>query len=63
MSNVPMTLPQLMLAEHDTPFFHSSTFPELDGGRILNVAGQDHNYLQDGGLTWSKAEQVVLTVK
>ena len=56
-SNVPMTLPQLMLAEHNTPFFHSS-FLELDDGRILHVGVGMSNYSQDGGLTWSKAEQM-----
>ena len=52
MSNVPMTLPELMLAEHDTSYGHSSTFAELDDGRILHVAAAWKNYSEDGGLTW-----------
>jgi len=54
MSNVPMTLPELMLAEHDTTYGHSSTFAELDDGRILHVAAAWKNYSEDGGLTWSE---------
>ena len=52
MSNVPMTLPKLMLAEHDTIWGHS-TFVELEDGRILQVATAWKNYSEDGGLTWS----------
>ena len=39
MNNVPMTLPELMLAEHETICGHSSTFVELNDGRILHMAG------------------------
>ena len=39
MSHVPMTLPDLMLAEHLTTFFHSSTFTQLEDGRVLHTAG------------------------
>ena len=38
MSNVPMTLPELVLAEHETICGHESTFVELDDGRILHLA-------------------------
>ena len=58
MNNVPMTLPELMLAEHDTPFGHSSTFLELDDGRILHWAGHQRTHSDDGGLTWSPPEPV-----
>ena len=53
MSNVPMTLPELMLAEHETACGHSSTFIELDDRRLLHVAGNWKNHSEDGGLTWS----------
>ena len=53
MTNVPMTLPDLMLAEHGTTFFHSSTFVELDDSRILHAAGTGQCTSEDGGLTWS----------
>ena len=53
MSNVPMTLPDLVLATHKTPFFHSSTFVELDDGRILHAAGSRFTTSDDGGITWS----------
>ena len=56
MSNVPMTLPQLVLAEHDTPFGHQSTFVELDDGRYFHMAGRTSNYTEDGGLTWSQPQ-------
>ena len=54
MSNVPMTLPELMLAEHEPICGHESTFVELDDGRILHVAGFWKNYSEDGGLTCTK---------
>ena len=47
-----MTLPQLMLAEHETCCGHSSTFVELDDGRILHVTGGWKNHSNDGGLNW-----------
>ena len=53
MSNVPMTLPHLMLACHDTTCGHSSSFVELNDGRILHVAGHWKNHSEDGGLTWT----------
>ena len=53
MSNVPMTLPELVLATHKTPFFHSSTFVELEDGRILHAAGSRFTTSDDGGITWS----------
>ena len=53
MSNVPMTLPDLVLATHKTPFFHSSTFVELEDGRILHAAGSRFTTSDDGGITWS----------
>ena len=53
MTNVPMTLPDLVLATHKTPFFHSSTFVELDDGRILHAAGSRFTTSDDGGITWS----------
>ena len=53
MSNVPMTLPELMLAEHTTCCGHASTFVELDDGRILHMACHWKNHSEDGGLTWS----------
>ena len=52
-SNVPMTRPEGMLAEHKTNFFHSSTFAELDDGRILHAAGTRFTTSADGGITWS----------
>ena len=56
MSNVPMTLPELMIAVHDTSCGHSSTFVELDDGRVLHHAGYWCNHSEDGGVTWSKLE-------
>ena len=63
MSNVPMTMPELMLAEHETICGHSSTFVERDDGRILHVAGFWKNYSEDGGLTWTTmAEEKMVDV-
>ena len=36
MSNVPMTMPELVLAEHENAYGHESTFVELDDGRITH---------------------------
>ena len=52
--DVPMTRPGEMLAEHNTNFFHSSTWVELEGGRVLHAAGTDFTTSDDGGITWSK---------
>ena len=54
MSNVPMTRPEEMLAEHKTPYRHSSSFVELNDGRILHVALTNFTHSEDGGLTWSE---------
>ncbi|MBK36823.1 MAG: hypothetical protein CME26_15010 [Gemmatimonadetes bacterium] len=54
MSNVPMTRPHEALAIHETDFFHSSTFVQLDDGRILHAAGTTFTTSEDGGLTWSE---------
>ena len=35
MSNIPMTRPEEALAIHETRYFHSSTFTELEDGRVL----------------------------
>ena len=53
MSNVPMTRPNEALAVHETPYFHSSTFVELDDGRVLHAAGTTFTTSEDLGLTWS----------
>ena len=55
MSDVPMTRPNEVLAIHHTPYQHSSTFVQLDSGRILQcVFGGGFIHSDDGGLTWSK---------
>ncbi len=57
MSNVPMTRPDEVLAVHETRYFHSSTFVELDDGRVLHAAGKTFTTSDDGGLTWSAESQ------
>lgn len=54
MSHVPMTLPGLMIAEQAHPHGHTSSFVELDDGRIFHASHKLGNYSEDGGLTWSK---------
>ena len=54
MSNVPMTLPELMISEQYHPFSASSSFVELDDGRIFHASKQVCNWSEDGGLTWSE---------
>ena len=58
MSNIPMTLPDLMLAQHEQQFMHSTTWVELDDGRILLWCAQVHCHSDDGGLTWSQPQFV-----
>lgn len=53
MSDVPMTRPEEMLAEHETSYFMSSTFVELQDGRILHAAKTTFTTSDDGGVTWS----------
>ena len=57
MSNVPMTRPEEALAIHETNYFHSSTFAELDDGRILHAAGTTFTTSDDGGMAWSEPFQ------
>lgn len=52
--NVPMTLPELMLAQHEQDYGHSSTFVTLDDGRIMHFAHDGFFLSDDGGLTWSQ---------
>ena len=59
--DVPMTRPEEMLAELKTNFFHSSTFVELEGGRILHAASTSFTTSDDGGLTWSQPSKRVDT--
>jgi len=61
MNNVPMTRPEELLAIHDQSYGHSSTFVELEDGRILHVAGTIFTTSDDGGITWSKPYQCVDT--
>lgn len=51
--DVPMTRPEEVLATHLTDFYHSSTFVELAGGRILQAANSRFSTSDDGGITWS----------
>ncbi|NWG14260.1 MAG: exo-alpha-sialidase [Acidobacteria bacterium] len=48
-----MTRPEEVLAVHYTNFFHSSTFVELEDGRILQAADTSFTISSDGGITWS----------
>ena len=54
MSNVPMTRPEEMLAEHRATCFRASTFLELDDGRTLHATGTEFRCSEDGGITWSQ---------
>ena len=61
MSNVPMTLPDLALSVQARPHGHTSSFVELDDGRIFHASFNVGNYSEDGGLTWSEPKQMVDT--
>lgn len=48
-----MTRPEEAIAIHETKYFHSSTFTELDDGKILHAANTTFTTSDDGGVTWS----------
>jgi hypothetical protein len=58
-SNVPMTLPELMLAEYYRPLAASCSFVELDDGRVFHASKGVRSYSEDGGLSWSGFEMMV----
>ncbi len=49
-----MTRPEEFLAIHNQGYGHSSTFVEVEGDRILCVAGGGFTTSDDGGITWSE---------
>ena len=53
MSNVPMTLPQLAISIQARPFSHTSSYVELEDGRIIHCSHRVREWSDDGGLTWS----------
>lgn len=53
MSNVPMTRPEEMLAEHRSEKPHAGTLLELGDGRVLTASGPTFTTSDDGGVTWS----------
>ena len=59
MSNVPMTLPDLVLSTQAHPYSHTSSYVNLDDGRICHASFNVINYSEDGGLTWSEPEQML----
>ena len=54
MSNVPMTLPELAISIQYRPYGHTSTYAQLDDGRLLHVSHHVYEHSEDGGLTWSE---------
>ena len=54
MSNVPMTLPELVISTQTHPFAATSSFVELDDGRIFHASKAVCNYSEDGGQSWSE---------
>ncbi len=52
MSNVPMTRPDEMLAEHTSAHRHTALL-QLRDGRILQASGRKFTVSEDGGLSWS----------
>ena len=53
MTHKPMTLPELVISTQYHPYSHTSSFLDLDDGRILHTSGGVSNFSEDGGLTWS----------
>ena len=53
MSNVPMTMPELVIDTQAHPFSHTTTFAQLEDGRIIHCSHHVRQWSDDGGLTWS----------
>ena len=51
-----MTLPELAIAIQAHPFSHTTTFLQLDDGRLLHASFRAFNYSSDGGLTWTEPQ-------
>ena len=59
MNHVPMTRPEEVLSVLDK-LHHTTSWVELDGGRILMLAGgKEFSTSDDGGLSWSETETSV----
>ena len=55
MSDVPITRPDELLALHEVPYGHSTTWVQLEDGRILMfTGGGSFRTSDDGGLSWSE---------
>ena len=54
MSNVPMTSPEEMLAEHRTDYNRGSTFVRRQDGSILQLQSPKFLTSNDDGITWSE---------
>ena len=54
MSNVPMTLPELVISTQGRPYSHTCSYMELSDGRIFHSSYGIYTISEDGGLTWSK---------
>ena len=55
MTNIPMTRPSEMIAEHHLCQGHSTTWVQLDSGRILMAAAGKFRCSDDGGVTWGES--------
>lgn len=53
MTNVPMTRPEEMLAEHETDLPGYTSFVKLNDGRIIHVSAGMFSTSEDGGLSWA----------
>ena len=51
-----MTLPELAISIQSRPFGHTSTFVELENGRILHASYRALEWSDDVGMTWSRAQ-------
>ncbi len=58
MSNVPMTLPGLAISEQKHVHSHTTTFVELDDGRIFLASHKVCQISEDRGVTWTDPQQM-----
>lgn len=58
MSNVPMTLSDLVIATQYHPFAHTSSYVELDDGRVFHSSHGVCTISEDRGLTWSDVKEL-----
>ena len=51
-SDIPATMPKLVIDTQAHPYSHTTTFVHLEDGRNVHASFRASNYSEDGGLKW-----------